>query len=216
MRYLSRLLVLVPLVMAMPYACSDTPAEEEALPSGYEDVIYQGDVTDEALVALVAALDQKAPADVPSQAPTLTAPAADAVLPKTPITAFTWSTGPITQWTPSAPLPSYLLGKPAPKTASFTSPLWELIGPERSAHAHGTPYTGTATWVVFSTPTNPKLTRVLTSTNLYTPDQAVWDKLVAVGAPITVTLIGATFAENRIAMDGGPYKGSVTTFTFAP
>ena len=55
---LRRLLILVPLAVASPYACSDHDHEPAAV-SGYDDVVYEGAVTDEALVSLVAALDQK-------------------------------------------------------------------------------------------------------------------------------------------------------------
>jgi hypothetical protein len=207
-----RLLILMPLAMALPYACSDEPVDEESeLPAGYTDVVYEDHVTDEALVSLVAALDQKPPADVPSQAATLDTPAADAMLPKTPIPTFTWHIGAVTELRPRAPelLPSTSLER-------WYRPIFELLGPERAARAHGTPFTGTATWLVFSTASAPKLARVLTSLSSYTPSQAVWDRMVAAGAPITVTLVSAIFADNRIEMDGGPYQGSKTTFTITP
>jgi hypothetical protein len=95
-------------------------------------------------------------------------------------------------------------------------PLRDFFGPVRSAYAHGDPFTGTATYLVFSTDSDPKLLRVLTSEASYTPDAAAWDKLVAAGKPITLTLTGAEFETNRIAQDGGPYKGSSTQFTIAP
>ena len=211
-----RLLVLIPLVFAFPYACSSAHEEEEVpLPAGYEDVIYGGEVTDEALISLVSALDQGAPTNTPSQAATLDMPADAAMLPKTPIPTFAWHFGTVTRnekHEKQAPglLPTRLASH------GFVGPLLELIGPERSAFAHGTPYSGTATWLVFSTDTDPKLTRVLTSSVSYTPGQAVWDKMVAAGKPITVTLVSAIFADNRVATDGGPFQGSKTTFTITP
>jgi len=207
MRKLLWTLVFVPLATASLYACDHD--DEEEPPAGYEDVVYQGDVTDEALIALVSALEQKSPADVPSQAPTLDMPAADAVLPKTPIPAFSWTIGPTAMRAPT-------LFSPRAASASYVAPLVELLGPMRVAHAHGTPYTGSATWLVFSTATNPKLVRVLSSTTTYTPSQEAWDAMVAAGEPITLTLVGVLFEENRIAMDGGPFQGSATTFTIAP
>lgn len=209
---LARFLVLVPLAFALPYACSEHD-EEAALPAGYDDVIYEGEVTDEALVSLVAALDQGAPSNTPSQAATLDTPAAGAALPKTPIPTFTWHTGMTTRLAPKH-TPRLLPTNVEP--SRLTGPLLELLGPERAAHAHGTPFTGTATWVVFSTDTDPKLARVLTSWATYTPSQAVWDKMVATGKPITVELVSALFADNRVATDGGPFQGSKTTFSIAP
>jgi hypothetical protein len=219
MRTPLRSLFLVPLATALLYACSDPTDETPA-----DDVIYQGAVTDEALVSLESALQQSPPADVPSQAPTLDTPAA-AMLPKTPIPEFTWHVG------PSVSVPPALLrvpglhgeraGHPSQPwmTASAPQPwagFFELFGPIRSAHAHGTPYTGPATYLVFSTPANAKLVRVLTSNTTFTPSQAAWDKMASVGAPITLKLTGAIFQDNRIAQDGGPYKGTEFTFTISP
>ncbi len=206
-----RFLLLLPLASVAIYACGDDHHEEVEVPATYDDVIYAGETTDEALVALASALDQKAPANVPSQAPTLDTPAADAALPKTPIPTFTWHVGGMTTRTPAALLPLE-----APAARGFLSPLAELVGPVRTAHAHGTPFTGTATWLVFSTDANPKLARVLTGATSYTPEQAVWDRMVAAKAPITLTLVGAVFADNRIVTDGGPFQGSKTTFTITP
>jgi len=207
-----RLFLLVPTACAAIYACDDHHDEVE-VPAAYDDVIYEGTTTDEALVALVSAIDQKAPADVPSQAPTLDMPAAGA-LPKTPIPTFTWHVGAMAARTPVAP--PVLFRVEAPAARGFFSPLAELVSPPRAAHAHGTPFTGTATWVVFSTDSDPKLARVLTSTTSYTPKQDVWDRMVAAKAPITLTLVGAVFSDNRVVMDGGPFQGSKTTFTITP
>jgi hypothetical protein len=216
MRTPFRLLFLVPLVTALLYACSG-PADEA--PAG--DVIYEGAVTDEALVSLESALQQAPPADVPSQAPTLDTPAAT-MLPKAPIPSFTWHVGPTSSLPPALlRLPGQPAGHSLPPwvTASSERPwagLLELFGPIRAAHAHGTPYTGPATFLVFSTQANAKLVRVLTSLTSYTPSQAAWDKMVSAGAPITLKLTGAIFQDNRIAQDGGPYKGTEFTFTLSP
>jgi len=209
MRTLARLLILVPLAIAMPYACSDDHDEEPA-PAGYDDVVYEGEVTDEALTSLVAALDQKAPTTSASQAATLDMPATG-TLSKATITTFAWHIGTTTRLEPRAP---ELL--PAPSRERWYGPLRDLIGPERAAHAHGTPYTGTATWLVFSTASDPKLVRVLTSATTYTPTQAVWDKMAAAGGPITLDLVTAVFADNRVATDGGPFQGSKFEFTITP
>jgi len=211
MKHSLRFLLLLSLASVAIYACGDDHHEDVEVPATYDDVIYAGETTDEALVALVSALDQKAPADVASQAPTLDTPAAGA-LPKTPIPTFTWHVGGMT----ARPLAPVLFPVEAPRARGFLSPLAELVGPVRAAHAHGTPFTGTATWLVFSTDANPKLARVLTGETSYTPEQAVWDRLVAAKAPITLTLVGAVFADNRIVTDGGPFQGSKTTFTITP
>jgi hypothetical protein len=223
-----RTLLLVPLSCAALYACADDTHPEDPPASEYEDVVYEGTVTDEALTPLVSGLEQGMPMDVPSKAPTLDAPAAGEVA-KSPIPAFTWHIGataslhavPIddaaaarrTTFFPQSPGRER---RPASEKGSFLGPLAELFGPIRSAEAHGTPFTGTATWVVFSTSANPKLHRVFTSELAHTPSQAAWDTMIAAQAPITITLVGAIFEDNRLATDGGPYKGSSTTVTIAP
>jgi hypothetical protein len=109
---------------------------------------------------------------------------------------------------------------PAPQAAKpvrlLIKPLRELFGPVRSAYAHGEPFTGAATFLVFSTDSDPKLLRVLTSEMSYAPDVAALDKLAAVGKPITLTLSAAEFESNRIILDGGPFAGSSITFTVTP
>jgi hypothetical protein len=224
-RPILRALLLVPFSCAALYACADDHETEPQAPSGYEDVVYEGTVTDEALTPLVSALEQGMPLDVASKAPTLDAPADAAQVPRSPIPTFTWhigatasNRGMATDRRRAEVFPDHAgpERRSAGGEASLLGPLAELFGPVRSAEAHGTPFTGTATWVVFSTSSNPKLERVFTSELAHTPSQAAWDTMVAAAAPITVTLIGGIFESNRLAADGGPFRGSATTFTIAP
>jgi hypothetical protein len=210
-----RTLLLVPLACAAIYGCDH---DEVALPAELADVLYEGAATDEALVALDSALDQKPAAQDPARAPVLDMPTA-AMLPKSPVPIFTWHAGMATHLSPQdMPLrhqaPSLL---PMPESApTFRSALGELFGPIKAAHAHGDPLVGPATFLVFSTATNPKLVRVFTSLTSYTPEQSVWDKLVAANAEITLSLIGAEFDSNRIADSGGPFQGTKFVFTITP
>lgn len=216
----SRTLLLIPLATALLYACDH--AEEP--PPGYTDVLLQGSVTDEALIAYAAALDQGAPVDAPTRAPALDSPADAAAIPKASAPTFAWHFGAMAKaprggsFAPDldenaafAPL------SPAPQAARpsrlLIKPLRELFGPVRSAYAHGTPFTGAATYLVFSTDSDAKLLRVLTSETSYAPDVAAWDKLAAAGKPITLSLSAAEFENNRIVQEGGPFAGSSITFT---
>jgi hypothetical protein len=216
--------LLIPLASALLYACE----HEVEPPAGYDDVILQGGMTDEALVALAGALDQAPPASMPARAPTLDSPADSAAIPRASGTTFAWHFG----MSASAPrgfdsgavLPekaawwSPLL--PAPQAARpirlLQKPLRELFGPVRSAYAHGEPFSGAATFLVFSTDSDPRVLRVLTSETSYAPDTAAWDKLAATGKPITLTLSAAEFENNRIIQGGGPFAGSSVTFTITP
>ncbi|MCC6553973.1 MAG: hypothetical protein IT372_13260 [Polyangiaceae bacterium] len=224
----SRLLFLVPAAAALLYACDD---HEHPPPADIGGVILEGDVTDETFLALDSALDQGAPVADPAQAAVIDQPAAGAALPETPAPTFTWHIGgAASRSAPAAlrraalapsPSPSWSSPlTPAPAAASplawLTAPLRELAGPIRSAHAHGDPYNGTATYLRFSTSSEPRLVEVLTSALTYAPAAAAWDKMTAAGAPITLTLVTAIFEQDRIAPDGGPFAGGTVTFTVAP
>lgn len=95
-------------------------------------------------------------------------------------------------------------------------PLQELFGPIRTASAHGDPFNGTGTLLVFSTASDAKLVRVFTGVTTCTPTKEEWDKMAAAGKPITITLISAVFEQDRVVMNGGPFAGSISTFTVAP
>ena len=212
----SQLLLLVPAMTVWLYACGDDHAE--TLPPGGEDTVLQGDVTDETLLAFQSALDQAPPANSPSQAATLDQPANGTALPRASAPTFTWHFGPTAsrangahpfRWAGSIPASVH-----APPPVS--SPLRELFGPPRSAHAHGDPFNGTATYLTFSVDSDPKLVRVFTGTTSYSPASEVWDKMVTAGKPITLTLVSAIFEQDRIVPSGGPFAGSTTQFTVAP
>ena len=205
-----RTLILVPFACAAIYGCTH---EETELSAELADVLFEGEATDEALVALDSALDQKAPVADPLSAPTLDTPTAT-MLPKSPIPTFTWHVGATTLQTPNRHEAPALLR--IPEQSPIRSGFAELFGPVKSAHAHGDPLVGAATFLVFSTAKDPKLTRVFTNLNSYTPSQSVWDKLVAANAEITLSLIGAEFDNNRIADSGGPFQGTKFVFTITP
>jgi hypothetical protein len=226
---LSRLLFLVPAATALLYACDDHDDDHEPT-SDIGDVVLEGTVTDETFVALQSALDQGPPVTDVAQGGSLDAPADGAELPRTPAALFSWHFG-ATAARPAAPAgarlaaseppsPSPWALSPVPERpagfAAFAAPLRELLGPMRSAHAHGTPYTGTATYLRFSIDSNPKLVEVFTSNTSYTPAPELWSKLTGAGKPITLSLVSAIFEENRVAQDGGPFAGSTVTFTIAP
>lgn len=209
------MLLIFPFACAAIYGCDH---DEVVLSAELEDVLFEGAATDEALVALDSSLDQKPAAGNSTTAPILDLPTG-AMIPKTPIPTFTWHTGALTRLSP--PALQWPEGAPTllPRTnasAAIRSVLGEFIGPVKSALAHGDPLVGPATFLVFSTTTNPKLVRVFTSLTSYTPTQEVWDKLVAAKAEITLSLIGAEFDNNRIADGGGPFQGTKYVFTVAP
>ena len=91
-----------------------------------------------------------------------------------------------------------------------------FLSHERSAHAHGTPTSGAAYLLVFSSSMNDKVLRIFTTNTTYTPATTELDKLKGVATePIHVQITNAQFDANRIAQDGGPYQGNAIVFHLA-
>jgi len=214
-------LLVVPLASIALYACgtaAEPPPGSDAGPEADLDVVLEGDVSDETFVALKSALEQGAPKADPAKAATLVSPTNGAMLPSATVPTFTWTIGPMTgQRTPASSRRhaglELLPLKPA--TESAWTPLRSLFGPIPSAHAHGDPFNGTGTFLVFSTDSDPKLVRAFTGVLTYTPSMDAWGKLTAAGKPITLTLVSAVFDQDRITQGGGPFAGSTIKFTVA-
>jgi hypothetical protein len=234
-RFVARLaLVTVPLCCAPFVGCSDSEDDDAAAAGGhsglegYEDVAYDGDTTDEALVSLVAALEQGTVED-PAKSAVLDAPVEQ--VPAAAPPTFTWHVGPESRrdapggtrhaaLPPAEPMPGpglLLLEGPAPRPGTFLElALQAALSGVPSAHAHGDPFNGYGTLLSVTSTSNPKLARVFTGDSTWTPSAAVWEAIVDAGGTLTVTLVGADFEQNRIAEGGGPFDGSTTTFTIAP
>lgn len=94
-------------------------------------------------------------------------------------------------------------------------PSWR--GPERSAHAHGEPYTRVAYLLTFHTADNSALMRVATGLTSYSLDASNWNLLKTAGGPNTVQLTEGRTKNNNVALGGGPYTSSSgVTFTIGP
>jgi hypothetical protein len=201
-----RLLVLCAAASAALYSasCSSSDSKEGEGNAELTDVIYQGETNDEALEAFLAGK----PADNAAHAPAFDSPTEGAMLDGATAPTFSWHDGPSTAF-PSAP--TLRFASPAPRAVS--SPLAELFGPERAAHAHGAPFNGTGYWLVFSGSADAKLVRVFTGETSYTPAAPDWEKIHKAGGTITVSISAGIFTENNLDTDGGPYKGKALTFT---
>jgi hypothetical protein len=166
------------------------PAGAAGAPINVDDLRYEGGVTDEAVQSM---LGVSARQDA-SRVPVPQVPTEGAILPATAAPTFSWNAS-------SARAPSL--------------PSW--LGPERAAHAHGTPFTGVAYLLTFQTARNPALVRVATSKTSYTPDEAAWNDLKAAGEPISLSILVARMENNLIVPGGGPYASeSATTFSITP
>lgn len=196
--WLLRTLVLTIAASAALYAgaCDKDATEDDSL----QDVIYVN-TNDEALELLLATPI----ASDPAKAAVLTSPAEGASVPSSPTQTFQWEIG--------AGSSGALVPMAPPRRRSSPG---GILGPMRAAYAHGAPVNGTAYYVVFSTPDDDSLVRLFTSETSYQPDVAVWQKMVAAGAPIRCVITTAIFDNNLLAPDGGPFAGNAVTFTIAP
>ncbi len=168
-----------------------------------DDVRYATDeVTDEAvesILGVTATVDD-------TKAPLVSSPAEGATLPNDKAPTFTWTAS------TASLAPSLRL---VPGRRGSALPAW--LGPERSAHAHGTPFTGVAYVLTFATATDAHLVRVATDETSYTPDDDAWAALKKAGSTITVTLTAARLESNLVSSGGGPFTSSKgVSFTIAP
>ena len=211
--------LLIPAATALLYACGG-PNTQPAPETVDADVVLEGDVTDETFVAMKSAIDQGQPASSATKSATIEKPADGTSVPRATEPTFTWHVGPqagLTKETQSRRFVGLDLAPTATQdTGSALRPLQELFGPIRSASAHGDPFNGTGTLLVFSTASDATLVRVFTGVTTYTPTKEAWGKITAAGKPISITLISAVFEQDRVVMNGGPFTGSISTFTVAP
>lgn len=214
-------LLLIPAASVAIYACSDPDPAPSGPPPGYEDVLLEGLVTDEALVSFVQALEKGPPVDDPAQAAIVDWPEDGSKLPRDTPSSFCWRFSGAARLDRGAPAPADRWAALSPGAAlssapAWTSPLRELLGPPRRALAHGDPFNGVATYLVFSTSAEPRLLRALTGDDVFTPSKEAWDRMAATGETITLRLVSAFFEQNRVTPDGGPFEGATMQFTIAP
>jgi hypothetical protein len=184
-------------------AADDAEVETEPA-TNIADVVYQGETTDEALVRLL----DLTPLDSSVQL-VLDAPS-EPLLPRAAPSEFTFHLLTAAQRTGATP--GVLDARPGWARYAW-SELGALLGPIRVARAHGTPYNGQAFYLAFSSSEDELALQVFTGGTSYTPDAAAWQTLMDAAQPITLRITWATFEENEVVADGGPFLG--TEFSFA-
>ena len=175
------------------------------------DVQYQGNATDEALEALLAAT----PKDEPARAPVFDFPLDGATLPSGEAPIFTWHAGATARAQPPARLPSCDAFAPTPPWTPVDALLGVALAHATPALAHGTPTTGSAFLLTMEADGAP-VARVFTTGTEYLPNADTWAKLKSAKQPVTLTLLGAEFETNRVAQDGGPWESVPVTVTIGP
>jgi hypothetical protein len=78
----------------------------------------------------------------------------------------------------------------------------------------GTGFTGVAFLLVFSTPSNPKLLRVVTTDSSFTPSAAAWKMLTSSSETVTFKLASGTFENDELTAEGGPHQGQALVLSF--
>jgi hypothetical protein len=82
-----------------------------------------------------------------------------------------------------------------------------------AAYAHGTPYNGVAYLLEFADAGSSKRLQVFTDQTSFTIPEADWEALAENPNPITLTVYSATFEENDVVSEGGPFERAQVTFT---
>lgn len=201
LRSLFLALALAPLSVA----CSDDSSDDPNEPGepGTDDVVFAGGATDEALEQL---LDRTAK-DVAAERLVIDSPEADAVLGASEPTLIAFHGASSGRAVP----PRHYVA-PSFRDRAWTD-LKQLFGPERAAHAHGTPYSGTAYFLVVDDARGASRLRVFTGETSYEVDSATWSALAEVPQPLKLTIVSAFFEENDIPSDGGPFVGADVQFS---
>jgi hypothetical protein len=179
----------------------------------HPDVRLEGDATDAALEALLAA----EPIQAPPRFARIDAPAEGTVLTTRP--TFTWTIVP--KSASVAPAHDRRLAAPslefAPRTHSIAREWLALVGPERSAFAAPPAFTGTGYLLAVNDHVGVPIVRVFTSKTSYTPDDEAWAILRAhTGKAISAWVMSADFEVDALAPDGGPFPGPWIALSVSP
>lgn len=104
-----------------------------------------------------------------------------------------------------------------PASAPFTF-VWHAdpVPSADEAGAAGAPsgFTGVAFLLVFSTPSDPKFLRIITTASSFTPSAADWQKLRSSSEPVTLKLASGTFENDELTAEGGPHQGQGLNLSF--
>lgn len=187
---------------ALPVACSSDHHDEEENPA-LSDVVYVGGTTDEALEVMLDATAK----DVAAQHVTFVSPEASATLSKDTPVAIEFQAASAKNERPRAP------SFPSSARRSFFSELREFLTPIGVAHAHGAPFNGTAYFLVFEDAYHSARLRVFTNQVSYTATASEWGELASGQQPIRVNVTSATFEENAVLADGGPFTAGTLEFS---
>lgn len=194
------------LLMAVTACSSDADHDHSTGAVDISNAIYVGGVTDEALERLL----DVTPKDDARQAIVVDSPDLSEPLPADIAATFEFH------------LASQAMRTPGPRKgaarhrASHWQRAWHEVvrglSPVSVAHAHGTPYNGTAYYLVVTDADAQTLLQVFTPQTSYQPEADAWHRLADAKQPLKLGITSAFFEDNDIPADGGPFVGG--TFEF--
>jgi hypothetical protein len=176
------------------------------------DVVFDMEGGDEALIEVL----RVAPTQDAANAAVIDAPASGMMVPAATPFTFRWRANASAQLDVGSSRQPTRLGfrfEPAPAKRPVRDLLELALGGVRSAHAHGPAVNGKAYFLVLATDADPKLLRVFTQANEYTPAADAWSRVAAAGGTITATVVSADMEANRVVQGGGPWISAPVTFT---
>src|SRR6478752_7308600 len=177
------------------------PTEHPDTGGDLSDVIYVGEVTDEALDRLLDAT----PTDDPRHALKIDSPDLSAPLPQDSAATFAYS--PASEAT-RAPNHRRVPARQQPsKWQRAVHALGKFLSPEGTAYAHGAPYNGTAYYLVISDADSKTRLQVFTSETSFTPEAVDWQNLAQAPQPLKLEITSAYFEQNEIPAGEGPFVG---------
>jgi predicted component of type VI protein secretion system len=191
------------------FACSHGHDPASPTAASLADVVYEAPASDEALLELVTAKTQA------TGALSIIKPAANAQVSAAEVQVFQWSEL-RTAANVYAPRPQLQYALVAPAQPSLRKQLWELIGPEAEAFAHGEPTNGYAYLLSVTAAGGTAGMRVFTTKREYEPTADQWAKIKSLKGTINVTLRAAFFEDNRIKQAFGPVDAPPVTYTWKP
>ena len=198
--------------IAICVACSagapdEGGAEHAHLEDELGDVVYQGKVTDEALLRL---LDHELQAEVEPRVSVCSMAAGATVTPDTPV-EFSLSTSGCALAPDPSPNRHAWNSSTQPAEEPVLSILVGALVPIGVAHAHGAPFNGTAYYLRVVDAHGVVSMQAFTDAMTYTPNQAQWARMVESTGPLRLEIVWAEFDNNEVA-GSGPFEAQPVSF----
>jgi len=195
--------------VAICAACSaeapdDGASQDPIVEQDLAQVVYQGEVTDEALLRL---LDSVAQPESQPHVSMCSVESGTSLPAATPIEfSFSMSTCAL-----APDLSGERLGQAMPQAEPILSRLLGVFAPIGVAHAHGAPFNGTAYYLRVVDADGAVSMQAFTDATTYKPNQAQWTRMVESPGPLRLEIVWAEFDNNEVA-GNGPFEATPVSF----